>query len=139
MQKFPEAIAAIKKAQSLTNEPKESWNSILMASYEESGQSGQASSVIDEQLAKDPTNKALVHNALVIYTQANEDAKALALLDREQKQGMITDEKDYVSAAKFYASIGQNGDNPATAAKGGDLLQEGVEQIVVKASLKITS
>jgi tetratricopeptide (TPR) repeat protein len=136
LQKYPEAIAAIKKAQSLTNEPKESWNSILMASYEESGQSSQASGVIDQQLAKDPTNKALVHNALVVYTQGNEEAKALALLDREQKQGMITDEKDYVSAAKFYASIGQNGDNPAVAAKGADLLQEGFAKGAVKPSLE---
>ena len=43
LQKYPEAIAAIKKAQSMTNEPKDSWNSILMASLSESGQGGQAS------------------------------------------------------------------------------------------------
>ena len=40
--KFPDAIAAIKKAQSMTDKPKDSWNQILMASYAESGQSDQA-------------------------------------------------------------------------------------------------
>ena len=134
LQKYPEAIAAIKKAQSMTNEPKDSWNQLLMASLAESGQAGAASGVIEEQLKKDPSNKAVVHNAIVVYTQANENDKALALLDQERSKGMLTDEKDYVSAAKFYASIGQNSDKPAVAAKGGDVLAEGFSKGAVKAS-----
>lgn len=134
MQKYPEAIAAIKKAQSLTDKPKESWNSILMASYAESGQAGQASDVIDEQLAKDPTNKALSHNALVVYTQANQFDKAVALLENEQKQGMITTGEDYISAAKFYASIAQNAAKPEIAIKGADLLKQGLDKGVVAAN-----
>ena len=134
LQKYPEAIAAIKKAQSMTNEPKDSWNQLLMASLAESGQSGEASSVLDEQLKKDPTNKSVVHNAIVVYTQANEYDKALALLDQERGKGMLGEEKDYVSAAKFYASIGQNAGKPEAAAKGGDVLGEGFAKGVVKAS-----
>lgn len=134
LQKYPDAIAAMKKAIAMTDKPKESWNSILMASYSESGQAGQASSVIDDQLAKDPTNKALARNALVVYTQANQSDKALALLEREQKQGMITTEDDYVSAAKFYASIAQNDAKPEVAVKGAALLQQGIDKGAVKAS-----
>ncbi|MDE1885104.1 MAG: hypothetical protein KGH92_04265 [Xanthomonadaceae bacterium] len=134
LQKYPDAIAAMKKAISMTDKPKESWNSILMASYSESGQSGQASSVIDDQLAKDPTNKALAHNALVVYTQANQSDKALALLEREQKTGMITAEDDYISAAKFYASIAQNEAKPEVALRGAQLLQQGFDKGAVKAS-----
>ncbi len=134
LEKYPEAIAAMKKAMSMTDKPKESWNSILMASYSESGQAGQASSVIDEQLAKDPTNKALAHNALVVYTQANQSDKALALLDREQQQGMISSSDDYVSAARFYASIAQNDAKPEVALKGAALLQQGLDKGAVKAS-----
>lgn len=134
LQKYPDAIAAMKKAMSMTDKPKESWNSILMASYSESGQSGQASGLIDDQLAKDPTNKALVRNALVVYTQANQSDKALALLEREQKQGMITTADDYVSAARFYASIAQNDAQPEIAVKGAQLLQQGFDNGAVKAS-----
>jgi tetratricopeptide (TPR) repeat protein len=135
LQKFPEAIAAIKKAQSMTDQPKDSWNSILMASYNESGQSGQASSVIDQQLAKEPTNKKLIQNALVIYTQANEHDKALALLDKERSQGLITEENDYITAAKIYASIGQATDaGPTTGMKGATLLKEGLAKGAVKAT-----
>lgn len=134
LQKYPEAIAAMKKAIAMTDKPKDSWNSILMASYAESGEAGQASGFLDDQLAKDPTNKALAHNALVIYTRANQSDKAVALLDREQQQGMITSEEDYVSAAKFYASIAQNDAKPEIALKGAQLLQQGFDKGAVKAS-----
>ncbi|MGH8041841.1 MAG: tetratricopeptide repeat protein [Rudaea sp.] len=133
LQKYPEAIAAMKKAMAMTDKPKDSWNNILMASYAESGQAGQASDVIDQQLAKDPTNKALAHNALVVYTQAGQSDKALALLEREQKAGLISDNDDYVSAARFYASIAQNDAKPGIALTGAELLKQGLGKGVVKA------
>ena len=58
----------------------------------------------------------------------------MALLDREQKQGLITTEDDYVSAARFYASIAQNDAKPEIALKGAQLLQQGFDKGVVKAS-----
>lgn len=135
LKKYPEAIAAIKKAQSLTDKPQESWNSILMASYAESGQSGQAADVLDQELAKDPKNKKLIQNALIIYTQSEQTDKALALLDREHSQGLITDENEYLSAARIYANIAQNTDTGASnGLKGAAMLQEGLGKGVVKAS-----
>jgi tetratricopeptide (TPR) repeat protein len=135
LKKYPEAITAIKKAQSLTDKPKDSWNSILMASYAESGQGSQASSVLDQELAKDPKNKKLIQNALVVYAQSNETDKALALLDREHSQGLITDESDYLTAAKIYANVAQTTDTGATnGLKGASVLQEGLGKGVVKAS-----
>jgi tetratricopeptide (TPR) repeat protein len=136
MQKYPEAVTAIRKAQSMTNEPKESWNSILMASLSESGQGGQAGQILDEQLQKDPKNKALMHNALVVYVQNNQYDKALALLDRERKDGLITDEKDYTESARFYANIAQSGDKPNVATNGAELLQEGISKNAVKGSVE---
>jgi tetratricopeptide (TPR) repeat protein len=135
LQKYPEAIAAIRKAQSLTNEPKESWNSILMASLSESGQGGQASQILDEELKKDPKNKATIHNALVVYVQNNQYDKALPLIESERKNGLLTDEKDYVETARFYANIAQGGDKPETAVNGAELLQEGMTKNIVKPTL----
>ena len=132
--KYPEAIAAIKKAQSMTDKPKDSWNSILVASYAESGKSDQAAGAIDQQLAKDPNNKQLVHNAIVLYVQSDQGDKALALLSRQQQQGMLTSEADYVSAAKFYANIAQTSGKPKAALDGATLLQEGLTKGIVKAS-----
>jgi hypothetical protein len=138
LQKYPEAIAAIKKAQSMTDKPQESWNTILMASYNESGQTGQASSVIDEQLAKNPKDKKTIQNALVIYSQANENDKAVKLLDRERAEGLLTDENDYLTAAKIYARTGQNSDTGGEqiALKGAALLQEGLSKGIVKGTVE---
>lgn len=130
--KYPEAIAAIKKAQSMTDKPKDSWNSLLVASYAESGQSDQAAGAIDQQLAKDPNNKQLVHNAIVLYVQSEQADKALALLARQQQQGMLSSEDDYVSAAKFYANIAQTSGKPNVALDGAALLQEGLTKGIVK-------
>jgi len=137
LQKYPEAIAAIKKAQSMTDQPDPSWNTILMAAYNESGQTGQASSVIDEQLAKSPKDKKVIQNALVIYSQANENDKAVKLLDRERADGLITDENDYLTAAKIYARAGQNSDTGGEqiALKGASVLQEGLGKGVVKGTV----
>ena len=132
MQKYPEAVAAIRKAQSLTDQPKDSWNSILMASLSESGQGGEASNVLEQQLQKDPKNKQVIHNALVLYVQNNQYDKAQALLERERKDGLLTDENDYVQSARFYANIAQGGDKPNVAANGAELLQEGMTKNVVK-------
>jgi len=138
MEKYPEAIEAIKKAQSMTDQPKESWNSILMASYNAAGQSGQAAGVIDQQLAKNPNDKKTIQNALVIYSQSNENEKAEKLLDREHSQGLLTDENDYVTAAKIYARVGQQADNNGDkiALKGATVLQEGITKGAVKPTLE---
>lgn len=133
-EKYADAIAAIKKAQSLTDKPKESWNSVLMASYAATGKGNEAASLIDKQLAKNPKDKKLAHNALVIYMQSNETDKAIALLDREQKEGMITDEGDYISSTKFYASFSQNTGKADLALKGAALLQHGFDTGAVKAT-----
>jgi tetratricopeptide (TPR) repeat protein len=135
LKQYPEAIAAIKKAQSLTDKPKDSWNSILMASYAESGQGSQATGVIEQQLAKEPNNKKLIQNLLVLYIQANAYDKALALVDKEHAQNLLSDEGDYINAAKIYASVAQNTDSGAgSALKGASLLQEGLTKGTVTAT-----
>ncbi|MEP6940991.1 MAG: tetratricopeptide repeat protein [Rudaea sp.] len=130
LEKYPEAITAIKKAQSLTDKPKDSWNTILMAAYSSSGQGAQASSVIETQLAKDPNNKKLLHDAIVVYVQSNQYDKALALLDREHVQGLLTEESDYKLAAQLY----DQSEKPAAGAK---ILKEGFDKGVVKPSYEM--
>jgi len=130
LEKYPDAVAAIKKAQSMTDKPKDSWNSILMASLSASGKGGEASSVIEQQLAKDPNNKKLIHDALVVYVQSGQNDKAAALIEREQAQGLITEEADYKLGAQLYGQ----GDKPA---KGAALLKEGLDKGVVKPSYEM--
>lgn len=86
LQKYPEAIAAIKKAESLTNQPKDSWNQILMASYSESGQSDQVAQMAEQQLAKDPNDSQALDNALAALVQAQKLPDAIQLLEKVRAQ-----------------------------------------------------
>ena len=54
LNKYPEAIAAIKKAQSMSDKQEASWNQILMASYAETGQSDQAAALAQQENAQQP-------------------------------------------------------------------------------------
>ena len=130
LEKYPEAIAAIKKAQSLTDKPKDSWNTILMAAYSASGQGGQAAGVIEAQLAKDPNNKKLMHDAIVVYVQSNQYDKAIALLDKQHSQGLLSEESDYKLAAQLY-------DQSEKPAQGAKILKEGFDKGVVKPSYEM--
>jgi tetratricopeptide (TPR) repeat protein len=125
LEKYQDAVTAIKKAQSMTDKPKDSWNTILMASLSAGGKGGEAASVVEAQLAKDPNNKKLIHDALVVYVQAGANDKASALIEREQAQGLLTDESDYKLGAQLY----DQADKPA---KGAALLKEGLDKGVVK-------
>ena len=69
LQKYPEAIAAIKKAQSMTDKPSDSWNQILMASYSESGQGDQAAQVAQQQLSANPNDPNALNNAVAVLMQ----------------------------------------------------------------------
>lgn len=130
LEKYPEAVAAIKKAQSMTDQPKEQWNTILMASLSASGKGGEAAGVVEQQLAKDPNNKKLIHDALVVYVQSGQNDKAAALIERERAQGLITDEADYKLGAQLY----DQADQPA---KGAALLKDGFDKGVVKPSYEM--
>jgi predicted Zn-dependent protease len=114
----------------MTDKPKDSWNTILMASYSASGQGGEAAGVIEQQLAKDPNNKKLLHDAIVVYVQSNQYDKALGLLDREHSQGLLTDEADYKLAAQLY-------DQSEKPAQGAKILKEGFDKGIVKPSYEM--
>ena len=86
--------------------------------------------MIEQQLAKEPNNKKLIHDALVVYVQAGENDKATALIEREHAQGLLTDETDYKLGAQLY----DQADKPA---KGAALLKEGIDKGVVKPSYEM--
>lgn len=133
--KFPEAIAAIKKAQSLTDKPKDSWNQILMASYAESGQGDQAAQLAQKQLEANPTDSTALNNAVAVLMQAQKYPEAIALLEKARAAGGFKAEKDYVNLAKLYLVTGQSSSDPKpNAAKAVQVLEEGISKGVVPAN-----
>ena len=136
LQKYPEAIAAIKKAQSLTDKPESSWNQILMASYAETGQTEQASQLAQQQLASDPADANALNNAVAVLMQAKKYPEAIDLMEKSRAAGTLTSESGYVNLAKLYLLTAQDSDDSKPSAqKAVQVLDEGTSKGLVVASV----
>lgn len=127
LDQFQPAIDTMKKALSMTDKPSDSWTQILMASYFELNQYDQAAQIVQEQLAKDPTNKKLLNQLGTIYIQADKPQKALDLMADAKSKGLISTSDDYLQLAKLYASADKPKDAAAT-------LKEGFSKNIVQPS-----
>ncbi|EIL96020.1 hypothetical protein UU5_08498 [Rhodanobacter sp. 115] len=137
LQKYPEAIAAIKKAQAMPDsKPKASWNQILMASYAESGQSGQAADLAQQQLAANPNDPDALNNAVAVLMQAQKYPEAIKVMEDARAKGNLKTEKQYVNLAKLYLITGQNSssDPKPDADKAIAVLNDGMGKGVVTPS-----
>lgn len=135
LEKYPDAVAAIQKAKSLTGQPDPSWDQILIASYFAMDKYDQAAKVAEAALAKDPNNAKLLMNVVQIYMNAQEYDKALPLLERARANGQITDETTYVNMAKLYYNIAVSGkDTHTNALKAAQVVEDGMSKGVIKPS-----
>jgi hypothetical protein len=135
LQKYSAAIAAIKKAQSLTDKPDPSWNQILMASYAETGQSEQAAQLAQQQLASAPGDANALNNAVAVLMQAEKYPEAIGLMEKSRAAGTLTTESGYVNLAKLYLITGQaSDDSKPNALKATQVLDEGTTKGIVTAS-----
>ena len=133
LQKYPEAVAAIQKAKTLTDKPQASWDQIEMASYFAMDKYDDAAKLAEAALAKDPNNSTLLQNVIAIYINAHQDQKALALLERARANGQIKDETGYMNMARMYDNLGQSSDDPkASAMKAVGVLKEGMDKGIVQ-------
>lgn len=133
LQKYPEAVAAIQKAKSLSDKPQPSWDQIEMASYFAMDKYDDAAKLAEAALAKDPNNSTLLQNVIAIYINAHQDQKALALLERARANGQIKDETGYMNMAKMYDNLGQSSADPkANALKAVAVLKEGMDKGIVQ-------
>ncbi len=118
LEQYQQAVDTMKKAIALADKPNDSWNQILMASYFELDQYDQAAQLVQEQLAKDPTNKKLINQLATIYIQADKPQQALDLMAKAKTQGLITTADDYSQLAKLYASAEKPKEAAATMKEG---------------------
>lgn len=137
MQKYPESIAAIKKAQSITDKPDPRWNQLLLADYNDSGQKDQAAALAKQQLSASPNDPTAFHNSLTLLIQSQKYPDALKLMEQAKASGITFTENDYVTMTKLYMNDAQsdsNTDPGAETAKAVQVLQEGISKGVVKPS-----
>ncbi len=135
LSKYPEAIAAINKAKSLTDKPEASWNQILMASYSESGQDAKAAELAQQQLTTNPDDPNALNNAAAVLMQAHKYPEAIQLMEKARSAGAFKSETNYVNLAKLYLVTGQESPDPApNANKATQVLEEGMSKGLVKPS-----
>ncbi|GLQ88450.1 tetratricopeptide repeat protein [Dyella flagellata] len=137
MQKYPEAITAIKKAQSMTDKPDPRWNQLLMLAYNDSGQKDKAAEIAKQQVSASPTDPTSFHNALSLDIQMNKYDDALKLMEDGKAKGLLTTESDYVTLAKLYMNKAQDQstqDPGPLTDKAVQTLEDGMSKGVVKSS-----
>lgn len=118
--KYQQAVDTMKQAMAMADKPNDSWNQILMASYFELGQYDQAAQLVQQQMAKDPTNVKLVNQLATVYIQADQNAKAAEVMAKAKSEGLITSGADYLQLAKLYSSADRNKEAMATLKEGFD-------------------
>ncbi len=135
LQKYPEAVAAIEKAKSMTDKSQPSWDQIELASYFAMDKYDEAAKLAEAMLAKDPNNSKLMMNVVAIYMNAKQYPKALALLERARANGQIHDETTYVNMSKLYYNLAVEGTDPKqNATKAAQVLEEGMTKGIVQPS-----
>ena len=130
LDKFQQAVDSIKKALSMSDKPSDSWYQILMASYTQLDQYDEAAKILEQQLAKNPTDAKLTTQLASVYVKGKQDQKAVDLLAAAKQKGVLTGENDYKLMAQLYDQL----DKPKEAAA---VLNEGFSKGAIKPSYEM--
>ncbi|WP_269789551.1 tetratricopeptide repeat protein [Stenotrophomonas sp. Iso1] len=103
-EKYAEAIPVLKAAIAASPEPKDNWNQLLMASYAEAGQTGEAVKEAEALAARNPADKKAQLNLASMYMQADQMDKAAAVMDKLRAAGQLTEEREYKQLYSIYAN-----------------------------------
>ncbi|AOD13434.1 tetratricopeptide repeat protein [Xanthomonas fragariae] len=103
-ERYKEAIPVLKQAIAASPEPKDTWNQLLMSSYAEAGQTGEAVAAAEALAVKSPGDKKAQLNLASMYMQADQMDKAAAVMDKLRAAGQLTEEKEYKQLYSIYAN-----------------------------------
>jgi tetratricopeptide (TPR) repeat protein len=130
---YDKAIAAIKKAQSMTDKANPAWSQVLAASYAETGNTDEAVAAAKAQLAKNPNDMTTLHNAVSVLISAGKYSEALDMMKGPYDKGLFKEGKDYTLMAKLHMMKAQEADKPKPETKAAlAILKEGMAKGVVK-------
>ncbi|MBV6814616.1 tetratricopeptide repeat protein [Xanthomonas campestris] len=125
-ERYKEAIPVLKQAIAASPEPKDSWNQLLMASYAEAGQTGEAVAAAEALAAKTPNDKKAQLNLANMYMQADQMDKAAGVMDKLRASGQLTEEKEYKQLYSIYANT-ENKEKDVIA-----VINEGMQKGILK-------
>jgi tetratricopeptide (TPR) repeat protein len=105
MERYQEAIPVLKQAIASAPEPKNDWIQLLMASYAEADQPGEAVKLAEQLAAKTPNDKKAQMNLASVYLQADQMDKAAATLEKVRSSGQLSDEREYRQLYAAYLNM----------------------------------
>jgi tetratricopeptide (TPR) repeat protein len=133
LDKFQDAIVALKQAIVPGKETDKAVLDMLTASYFETNQMGEAAALAEAQAAKHPDDKRAQLDLAVIYVNADQTDKAAAVFERLRASGKLTDSSDYEQGAKILSQI--SGREKDAAA----FISEGLDKGILKPSAQVYS
>lgn len=126
MERYPEAIAALKAATEGVEAPRADWMQLLMAAYSESGQSEEAARLAEEVASRTPGDKQSQLNLAATYLQSEQYDKAAAVYEKLRAAGELTEDRDYRNLMAIYVNS-ENREKEAIA-----VINEGLEKGALK-------
>lgn len=104
-ERYAEAIPVLKQAIEASPEPLDNWRQLLMSSYAETGQSGEAIQMAEQIAARSPDDKRAQMNLASVYLQADDFEQAAAVLEKLRASGKLDEERDYRQLYSTYANL----------------------------------
>lgn len=126
LERYPEVIAALKPLVESSPDPKEAWLQMLMSSYFETENAGQAVAIAEKLAAKKPADKRTQLNLSAAYQQADQFDKAAAVLEKLRAAGQLSEDKEYRQLYSAYLNM--DGKERSAA----EVINQGLEKGVLK-------
>ncbi|WP_425497863.1 tetratricopeptide repeat protein [Lysobacter arvi] len=105
LERYPEAATVLKQAIDSSPNPKPEWQQLLMATYAESGNAGEAAKMAEAVAAKNPNDKRAQLNLAAVYQQGDMLDKSAAVLEKLRAAGQLTEDKEYRQLYATYLNM----------------------------------
>lgn len=126
LERYEEAIDALKQAIAASSEPKAEWSQLLMAAYFDSGKTAEAAAMAEEVASRNPGDKRAQMNLVASYLQLDQYDKAAKTLEQLRASGQLTEENEY---RQLYAAYLNMDGREADAAA---VISEGLQKAILK-------
>lgn len=104
MERYAEALEPLKQAMHNATEPRQDVTQLLMATYAELDQTGEAVKLAEQLAAANPDDVRTQMNLASVYMQADRSDQAVAVLERLRASGKLTEERDYRNLYAMYSN-----------------------------------
>ena len=127
-ERYSEAIPALKEAIEASEEPHPSWTQALLASYAETGQDAEATTLAEQIAATAPDDKRSQVNLANMYLQTDQTDKAIAVMEGLRASGQLTEDREYRNLMAMH--LNSDGGEAAAIA----VINEGLEKGILESN-----